>query len=50
VLGEAEGFPPLPEIAILLIRRQDAASPLLDALAEHVVAGVRSAVPQGLAA
>lgn len=50
VLGAAEGLPPLPEIAILLLRRSDAASPLLDALAEHVVAGVRLAVPQGLAA
>ncbi len=50
VLGETEGFPPLPEIAILLLRRTDAASPLLDAMAAHVVAGVRVAVPQGLAA
>ncbi len=50
VLGEALGFPPLPEIAILLLRRSDGASPLLDAMAEHVVAGVRLAVPQGLAA
>ena len=50
VLGEAEGFPPLPEVAILLLRRSDAASPLLDAMAEHVVAGVRVSVPQGLAA
>ena len=50
VLGEVQGFPPLPEIAILLLRRTDAASPLLDAMADHVVAGVRVAVPQGLAA
>jgi DNA-binding transcriptional LysR family regulator len=50
VLGEAEGLPPLPEISILLLRRSDAASPVLDAMAEHVVAGVRLAVPQGLAA
>ena len=50
VLGEAEGFPPLPEVAILLLRRTDAASPLLDAMVDHVLAGVRAAVPQGLAA
>lgn len=50
VLGAAEGLPPLPEIAILLLRRAAGASPLLDALAEHMVAGVRLAVPQGLAA
>jgi DNA-binding transcriptional LysR family regulator len=50
ILGAAEGFPPLPEIAILLLRRSDGASPLIDAMAEHVVAGVRVAVPQGLAA
>jgi DNA-binding transcriptional LysR family regulator len=50
VLGDSDGFPPLPEIAILLLRRTDAASPLLDAMAAHVVAGVRVAVPQGLAA
>lgn len=50
VLGEAEDFPPLPEIAILLIRRRGAASPLLDAMADHVQAGVRAAVPQSLAA
>jgi DNA-binding transcriptional LysR family regulator len=49
-LGEAEGFPPLPEVAILLVRRTDAQSALLDALADHVVAGVRAAVPQALAA
>lgn len=50
VLGEADGLPPLPEIAILLVRRTDAASPLLDALTDHVLAGVRAAVPQALAA
>ncbi len=50
VLGEADGMPPLPEIAILLIRRADAGSPLLDAMVDHVLAGVRAAVPQGLAA
>ncbi len=49
-LGEAEGLPPLPEIAILLLRRGDAPSPLLDALVDHVVAGVRAAVPQARAA
>lgn len=50
VLAERDGLPPLPEIAILLIRRKADASPLLEALTEHVIAGVRSAVPQGLAA
>lgn len=50
MLGEADGFPPLPEIAILLMRRPDLQSPLLDAMADHVLAGVRAAVPQGLAA
>jgi DNA-binding transcriptional LysR family regulator len=50
VLGEAEGLPPLPEVAILLLRRTDAASPLLDAMVDHVLAGVRAAVPQSLAA
>lgn len=50
VLGEDQGLPPLPEIGILLLRRPDAASPLLDALVDHVLAGVRAAVPQSLAA
>lgn len=50
VLGEPEGLPPLPEIGILMVRRPDAASPLLDALVDHVLAGVRAAVPQSLAA
>lgn len=50
VLGEDQGLPPLSEIGILLLRRPDAASPLLDALVDHVLAGVRAAVPQSLAA
>jgi DNA-binding transcriptional LysR family regulator len=50
VLGEAEGFPPLPEIAILLLHRSGAESPLLDALVDHVVAGMKAAVPRSLAA
>ena len=50
VLTETQGLPPLPEIAILLLRSTHTSSPLLDAMAAHVVAGVRVAVPQGLAA
>lgn len=50
VLGESDGLPPLPDIAILLIRRSDAFSPLVDALWAHVLAAVRSHVPHGLAA
>lgn len=50
VLGEAEGFPPLPEIAILLLHKSGAQSPLLDALVDHVVAGMQAAVPRSLAA
>jgi DNA-binding transcriptional LysR family regulator len=46
VLGEGDGLPPLPEVAIMLLRRPDSTSPLLDALADHVLAGVRAAVPQ----
>lgn len=50
VLGEAENLPRLPAIAILLLHRSDAESPLLDALVGHVVAGVQAAVPRSLAA
>lgn len=50
VLGAAEGLPPLPEATILMVRRPDAGSALLEALAEHVIAGVAAALPQARAA
>ncbi len=36
VLGEEEGFPPLPEVGILLLRRGDGKGPLLDSLEKHI--------------
>ncbi|MEZ5862544.1 MAG: LysR substrate-binding domain-containing protein [Geminicoccaceae bacterium] len=50
VLGAADGLPALPEVTVLMVRRPDAASSLLDALAEHVAAGVATALPQAHAA
>ena len=37
VLGEADGFPRLPEIGITLQRAQGASSPVLDRLEEHII-------------
>jgi DNA-binding transcriptional LysR family regulator len=37
VLGQADGFPPLPTCRIGLMRNPGAMSPLADALAEHII-------------
>lgn len=36
-LGERDGFPPLPHYQVELRRRQGAASPVIDALARHIL-------------
>jgi DNA-binding transcriptional LysR family regulator len=41
VLGEKEGFPPLPEASIVLLRTSSTQSPIIDSLAEHIVEGFR---------
>lgn len=41
IIGEAEGMPLLPLASIMLLRNPDTRSPMLDALAEHIVEGFR---------
>lgn len=41
IIGEAEGMPLLPVASIMLLRNPDTRSPMLDALAEHIVEGFR---------
>jgi hypothetical protein len=37
ILGQAEGFPPLPTVRIGLLRQPGDNSPLVEALASHIV-------------
>lgn len=37
ILGEADGFPPLPDSSIVLLRAQHANSPVIDELARHII-------------
>jgi DNA-binding transcriptional LysR family regulator len=44
VLGEAEGFPPLPDYQVALLRARERRSPLLDRLEEHIVESFQGGV------
>ncbi|MEC9367156.1 MAG: LysR substrate-binding domain-containing protein, partial [Pseudomonadota bacterium] len=44
-LGEEEGFPPLPDCDIALLRAHRDASPSVDALAAHVVESLANLEP-----
>jgi len=39
ILGEAEGFPELPQASIMLLRNDRGSSPACDTLAEHILEG-----------
>lgn len=41
ILDEADGFPPLPESSIVLIRSPHSTSPIVVGLAEHIIEGFR---------
>lgn len=42
ILGEAEGFPSLPDSSIVLLRAPGANSPVVEGLARHIVEGFRN--------
>lgn len=42
ILGEADGFPPLPDASIVLLRVSDTASPAVEGLAQHIIEGFRA--------
>ncbi len=46
ILGEEEGFPPLPEAGITLLRTNGRSSPLLDGLENHIRDGFRRLAPR----
>ncbi|MDR5904320.1 LysR substrate-binding domain-containing protein [Franzmannia qiaohouensis] len=41
ILDEADGFPPLPDASIVLLRAPDTHSPVVEGLAQHIVEGFR---------
>lgn len=41
ILGEADGFPPLPDASIVLLRAPEATSPVVAELAQHIIEGFR---------
>lgn len=41
ILGEADGFPPLPDSSIVLLRAPQAQSPVIDCLASHIIDGFK---------
>lgn len=50
ILGEADGFPPLPEVGISLQRSPHATGRLIDRLERHMLEALRGAAPFALAA
>jgi len=50
ILGEREGFPPLPSYRVGLMRGRDKRSPVLDRLEEHILESFAGAVPPAAAA
>jgi hypothetical protein len=47
VLTEAEGFPKLPDVEIGLIRARGRQSPIVDAMAQHVIESLDNLGPSG---
>ncbi len=45
ILGETDGFPPLPEAGVVLLRRREEPNPLLDSLERHIVETGRRFAP-----
>ncbi len=50
ILGERDGFPPLPSYRVTLMRGRDRRSPVLDRLEEHIIDNFAAAVPPAAAA